>query len=213
MKNESYFIKGFPDYRLVRLSESKFCVMSNKKGYWKEIGSEDEAGHISILLLGNGVKRKTYVHVIIAEMFVPNPEGKNAVHHIDGDATNNNPSNLMWVTNSQHRTIHNEMFNPMKGKHHTEEQRKKIGEKIRAMRLGELNPFFGKHHSEEARRKMSEKRQKKPVIQYTLGCEFLAEYPSVLDAVRQTGIGHRSISRCCKGKYKTAGGFIWRYAS
>lgn len=39
-----------------------------------------------------------YVHEIIAQRFIPNPERKPRVHHIDGDPLNNDVSNLMWVT-------------------------------------------------------------------------------------------------------------------
>lgn len=35
-------------------------------------------------------------------------------------------------------------------------------------------------------------------------------YLSVCEASRQTGIGQSSISKCCNGKYKTAGGYHWQ---
>lgn len=50
-----------------------------------------------------------------------------------------------------------------------------------------------------------------PVLQYTLEDEFVAEYISQHEAKRVTGIDNSSISRCCSGGYKTAGGFIWKY--
>ena len=49
----------------------------------------------------------------------------------------------------------------------------------------------------------------KPVLQYTLDGQFVAEYSSIIEAEKQTGIRH--ICCCCKGKRKTAGGYIWRY--
>lgn len=57
----------------------------------------------------------------------------------------------------------------------------------------------------------------KPILQYTLDGEFVAEYPSTREAERQTGIKQTNISNCCIGairkgyKCKSAGGFIWKY--
>lgn len=52
---------------------------------------------------------------------------------------------------------------------------------------------------------------KKSVIQYTLKGNYIADYESTSEAQRQTGIAQQNICSCCKGKLKTAGGFIWKY--
>ena len=41
--------------------------------------------------------------------------------------------------------------------------------------------------------------------------ELLATFLSTHEADRKTGIHHGSISKCCKGKYKSAGGYVWKY--
>lgn len=52
-----------------------------------------------------GKRKIVYVHRIIAEAFIPNPENKPYVNHIDGNKHNNAAVNLEWVTpleNVQH---------------------------------------------------------------------------------------------------------------
>lgn len=44
--------------------------------------------------------------------------------------------------------------------------------------------------------------------------EVINEYPSTQEACRQTGISFQNISKCCRGivGFKSAGGYIWKYA-
>ena len=89
----------------------------------------------------------------------------------------------------------------------SEEHKKKISEAL----SGEKSPNFGKHFSEEHKKKMSESKGVNGIIQYSKDGKFIAEYPSIMEASRQTGCHHTSICECCKGKLKSAGGFIWKY--
>ena len=46
-------------------------------------------------------KIPNYLHRIIAECFIPNPENKRTVNHIDGNKLNNAIDNLEWMTHSE----------------------------------------------------------------------------------------------------------------
>ena len=51
----------------------------------------------------------------------------------------------------------------------------------------------------------------KPVAQYALNGEFLKEYPSAAEAARCLNLDSSTISKVCRGKNKTHGGFIFKY--
>lgn len=53
-------------------------------------------------------------------------------------------------------------------------------------------------------------RSSKPVVQYTVDEEWVAEYPSIAAAARSEGLTVKQISGALHGKSQSAGGFRWR---
>lgn len=69
----------------------------------------------------NGSQKVVQVHRLIARTFIPNPDNKPQINHIDGNKKNNNVKNLEWCTaseNLKHAFKHglNKGGRPMKGK-------------------------------------------------------------------------------------------------
>jgi hypothetical protein len=58
-------------------------------------------GYLCVDLNANGISKQKYIHRLIAEAFIPNPDNKPTVNHIDGNKLNNNISNLEWNTYSE----------------------------------------------------------------------------------------------------------------
>lgn len=62
---------------------------------------EDYAGYLCVILYKNSVGQDWKVHRAVALAFLPNPEHKRVVNHIDGNKQNNCVENLEWATHSE----------------------------------------------------------------------------------------------------------------
>ena len=78
--------------------------------------SDTTTGYKKVELHKDNKKRKSFkVHRLVAQAFIPNPENKREVNHIDGNKHNNNVNNLEWVTSSENKLHAFEMhLNPTK---------------------------------------------------------------------------------------------------
>ena len=73
-------------------------------------GCKNSKGYLLVNLYKNSIVSNNTIHRLVAEAFIPNPDNKPQVNHIDEDKTNNKVSNLEWMTakeNINHGT-HNE---------------------------------------------------------------------------------------------------------
>lgn len=74
------------------------------------------------------------------------------------------------------------------------------------------NINYGTRNERCCEKQLNRKDQSKPVKQFTKDGVFIKEYPSMMEVERQNGYINSYISSCCKGRRKSAYGYIWRYA-
>lgn len=106
-------------------------------------------------LEGKIIKRTCFVHRLIAEAYVSNPHNKPIVNHLDGDKSNNIPTNLEWVTSSEN------------AKHAY----------TSGLRKPSPAPFKGKFNSEHPK--------SIGIRQLSMSGTFIREFPSMQEAQRQ----------------------------
>ena len=137
------------------------------------------SGYKSVkLTFDNSKQQRFYVHRLVAEHFIlnPDPNTKTFVNHKDGNKLNNNVENLEWVSPRENNL----------------------------------------HYYQEIQQHKKEKKhfeKSVPVIQYDLQHNKIAEYSSMSQAHKVTGISVVQIARCIHGKLQQANGFIWEEGS
>ena len=83
--NTNYHSKGIT--QKLKFDNSK----KNKRGQ----------SYLRVTLSKHSKTKRFQVHRLVAKAFIPNPENKPCVNHIDGNPSNNNVNNLEWCTYSE----------------------------------------------------------------------------------------------------------------
>ena len=144
-------------------------------------------GYFQVGLSKNGGYKMCYVHRLVAEAFLDNPEGKPQVNHkIEGEkgkkinmvifnedgTIDKKRTTIEWVTpkeNSNHGTRNERIFE-----------------------------------------KTTNGKCSKKVLQFSKSGEFIREWPSIHECGRN-GFDSSSVCKCCNGKLPHYKGFLWMY--
>lgn len=183
-------------WRDVKGYEGRYMV--SNKGRIKSIGygktkilkcSPNNNGYPTVTFCVNSETCVKNVHRIVAETFLPNPENKPEVEHIDTNKLNN----VVWINDDG--TVNYEKTN-LRWVTHIENMNNELTKQ-------KISDSFN-HNT----RPIPE-RPKVRIVQMTLSGEEIAVYASQTEAMLITGVNQTNISACCRGKLKQAGGFKW----
>ena len=138
---------------------------------------------------------------------------------------------LIFLTPTAHRQLHKKgvpmseankkaLIEAHKGVPLSESHKKAISDALKGVPNGPMSEDRKKAISDalkgvplsEATKKAIGDANSKKVLQFTKSGEFIREWQSMNEASKQLKINHGNICSCCQGKYKSAGGYIWKYA-
>lgn len=181
--NDFVPVKGYEGLYLISQNGDIYSLITNKIMSSHYLPN----GYKQLRLTKDKVHKHKLVHRLLAEAFIPNPENKPCIDHIDGNSRNNSISNLRWCTVKENSN------NPIT--------------KGRNQSLRRPWPKM----SEDAIRKRSTKNHK-PVVQLSRDEKYIKTWDCIKEAADALHISQGHIGEVCRGERFSIGGFIFRYA-
>ena len=169
----------FSEYYHISDSGELYSVRANKVLKY----NVDPDGYRYYVLCVSGERHTIKAHRLVALAFIPNPDNKPAIDHINGNKTDNRVCNLRWVTNKENS------HNPITLKTLQENGKANISKLIKASK----ERGFGRKAVEVYKGKM-----------------LVGVFESQRLAAECIGVGEGHISSCLSGKRKQTHGYTFK---
>lgn len=148
-------------------------------------------GYPCVTLCKDKKSKNFQIHRLLAIAFIPNPDNKPYVDHINTDRCDYRLENLRWVTPKENANNEITLQHCRENLYIPEVQRRSI-----LTKKNRKDNFLGKPRT---------------VFQFTFDGVFVSEYDTIADAARAVDGDAVSIKRVCDKKQTSASGFIWSY--
>lgn len=149
--------------------------------------STNHKGYPKVRFFKENVGVTRVVHRLVASAFIPNPEGKKEVDHINCIRNDNRAENLRWCTAKENSN------NVLTRKHKSE---------CRKGCEGTCKGRFGKEHNRSI-----------PIVQLTMDGKYIKTWECAEQLKRELGFDNSLVCKVLKDRRKTAYGYRWMYLS
>jgi len=192
----------------------------------------NRGGYYCVKLSKNQKYKSFKIHRLVALAFIPNPNNYECINHKDENKKNNVVSNLEWCTkryNNEYgskslwkRKVYKfDLDGNLLAKYDSITEAAKQNnfsyssingccrESIRT-----AHGFIWCFEIEQLQGKLNKIKSNAPVgvSMYTLENELVENFNSISEACKKYNLNKSAIHMCCKGKYKTYKGYIWKYS-
>lgn len=147
-----------------------------------------KGGYYYVTLYINGVCKHKYIHQLVAETFIPNPQNKPCIDHINTNRLDNRIENLRWVTRKENNNNPQTLLN-----------KKKIDKVEMANKI---------RHALTQRKRVNAPRK---VNQYDANGDFVQSFPSLCYTEKALGIS-RHIIKYAIINHRCINGYTFRFA-